>query len=91
MSSDISKRDFWYIVGPNKNKRYPTVRKKASIYHVVRFSEILTPHRGQTWSFGQPPLETTWSIQDLRILLLSKIMSNIAISYIKFISTIILK
>ena len=23
-----------------------------------------SPHRGQTWSFGQPPLETTWSIQD---------------------------
>ena len=23
-----------------------------------------SPHRGQTWSFGQPPLQTTWSIQD---------------------------
>ena len=35
------------------------LRKGASIYHVVRFSEILTPlpHRCQTWSFGQPPIK----------------------------------
>ena len=35
------------------------------------------PHRGQTWSFGQPPLETTWSIHTIH-----KIFINICTIFI---------
>ena len=43
-----------------------TFYQGASIYHVVRFSGNFNPPppRGQTWSFGQPPYKTTWSLQE---------------------------